>query len=154
MISPPAPPGLDSGFWVLIKLSGGLAADFPFFKPSCLCFFKENVLNLEVLLADIKMWQGNLFMYNLFWWIIVCPAKTPFIIALAYNRPYPSSLEPLFQSESNRETRHSYENDFDLPKTETASRTHFHMKGFALRLVSIHRHKRTRKWPIDKHYKT
>ena len=31
---------------------------------------------------------------------------------------------------------------------ETACRTHFHMKGFALRLVLKQRHKRTRKWPI------
>ena len=30
---------------------------------------------------------------------------------------------------------HSYENDFDLHENETACRTHFHMKGFALRLV-------------------
>ena len=43
---------------------------------------------------------------------------------------------------------HSYENDFDLYENETACRTHFHMKGFALRLVLKQRHKRTRKWPI------
>ena len=30
---------------------------------------------------------------------------------------------------------HSYENDFDLHENETACRTHFHMKCFALRLV-------------------
>ena len=28
---------------------------------------------------------------------------------------------------------HSYENDFDLHENETACRTLFHMKGFALR---------------------
>ena len=44
--------------------------------------------------------------------------------------------------------KHSYENDFDLHKNETACWTHFHMKGFALRLVLKQRHKRTRKWPI------
>ena len=43
---------------------------------------------------------------------------------------------------------HSYENDFDLHENETACRTHFHMKGFALRLVMKRRHKKTRKWPI------
>ena len=43
---------------------------------------------------------------------------------------------------------HSYENDFDLHENETACRTRFHMKGFALRLVLKQRHKRTRKWPI------
>ena len=42
---------------------------------------------------------------------------------------------------------HSYENDFDLHENETACRIHFHMKGFALRLVLRQRYKRTRKWP-------
>ena len=45
---------------------------------------------------------------------------------------------------------HFYENDFDLHENETAYRTHLHMKGFALRLVLKHRHKRTRKWPIQR----
>ena len=44
---------------------------------------------------------------------------------------------------------HSYENDFDLHENETACGTHFHMKGFALRLGLKQRHKRTRKWPIE-----
>ena len=44
---------------------------------------------------------------------------------------------------------HSYENDSDLHENETARRTHFHMKGFALRLVLKQRHKRTWKWPIS-----
>ena len=39
---------------------------------------------------------------------------------------------------------HSYENDFDLHEKETACRTHFHMNGFALRLVLILRQKATR----------
>ena len=43
---------------------------------------------------------------------------------------------------------HSRENDFDLHENETAYRTHFHMKGFTLRLVLKQRHKRTRKWLI------
>ena len=42
----------------------------------------------------------------------------------------------------------SYENNFDLHENETACRTHFCMKGFALWLVLRHRHKSTRKWPI------
>ena len=57
------------------------------------------------------------------------------------NRPFPSSLVPLFQSES-------YENDFDLHENEPEGGTHFHMNGFTLRLVLISRHKRTRKWLI------
>ena len=40
---------------------------------------------------------------------------------------------------------HSYENDFDLHENETACRTNFLMKGFAIRLVLKQRHKRTRK---------
>ena len=42
----------------------------------------------------------------------------------------------------------SYENDFDLHENETAYRTHFQMKGFALKLVLKQRHKRTRKRPV------
>ena len=43
----------------------------------------------------------------------------------------------------------SYENDFTLHENETARRTHFHMKGLAIRLVLKQRHKRTPKWPIN-----
>ena len=43
---------------------------------------------------------------------------------------------------------HSYENNFDLHENETACRTHFHMKGFAVRLVLKQRYKRHRNWPI------
>ena len=43
---------------------------------------------------------------------------------------------------------HSYEKEFDLHQNEPAGGTHFHMKGFALKLVLKQRHKRTRKWPI------
>ena len=51
---------------------------------------------------------------------------------------------PLFQSESNCETI-LIKMTFDLHENETACRTHFHMKGFAL---LKQRYKRTRKWPI------
>ena len=47
---------------------------------------------------------------------------------------------------------HSYENDFDLHENETACRTHFHMKGFAIKFVLKQRHKRTRKWPIPERF--
>ena len=43
---------------------------------------------------------------------------------------------------------HSYENEFDLHENELVGGTHFHMNGFALRLVLTRRQKRTRKWPI------
>ena len=38
----------------------------------------------------------------------------------------------------------------DLYEKETACSTHFYMRGFALRLALRQRHKRTRKWPINK----
>ena len=59
------------------------------------------------------------------------------------NGPFPSSLVPLFQSESKCETILLHEN-------ETACRTHFHKNGFELRLVLKQRHKRSSKWPIAK----
>ena len=39
---------------------------------------------------------------------------------------------------------HCYDNDFDLHENETACRTHFHMKGFVLRLILKQRHKRSK----------
>ena len=45
---------------------------------------------------------------------------------------------------------HSNENEFDLHENELVGGAHFHMNGFALRLVLIltRREKGTRKWPI------
>ena len=43
---------------------------------------------------------------------------------------------------------HSNENEFDLHENEPVGGTHFHMNGFALRLVLTRRHKGTRKCPI------
>ena len=54
----------------------------------------------------------------------------------------------LFSSKRVKVRHHSYENEFDLHENETACGTHYHMRGFALRLVVKRRHKRTRKWPI------
>ena len=42
----------------------------------------------------------------------------------------------------------SDENEYDLHSNGLVSKTHFHMKGFALGLVLKQRQKRTRKWPI------
>ena len=62
------------------------------------------------------------------------------------NRPFPSSLVPLFQSASKCETI--------LMKMTLIcmkilhAELYFHMKGFALRLVLKQRHKGTRNWPI------
>ena len=44
---------------------------------------------------------------------------------------------------------HSYKNDFELHEKETAFRTHFHMKGFALRRALNQGQKKTRKCPIE-----
>ena len=48
---------------------------------------------------------------------------------------------PLFQNESK------CENEFDLHENELAGGTHFHMNGFAIRLVLKQRQKGPRKWP-------
>ena len=59
------------------------------------------------------------------------------------NRPFSSSLVPLFQSESKCKT--ILMKMTDLHENETACRTRFHMKG--LWLVLKQRHKRTQNWP-------
>ena len=43
---------------------------------------------------------------------------------------------------------HSHENEFDLHENRRAGDAHFHMNGFARRLVLIQRQKVTRKCPI------
>ena len=43
---------------------------------------------------------------------------------------------------------HSNENEFDLHENGRAGETHFHMNGFARRLVMTQRQQVTRKWPI------
>ena len=69
------------------------------------------------------------------------------LIDVIYNKPFPSSLEPLFQSESRCE-------DFEMKlsfhswNSLMESRTNYHHKTFALRLVLKKRLKRTRKWPF------
>jgi len=44
----------------------------------------------------------------------------------------------------------SYENEFDLHvhENEPVGETHFHMNGFAKRLILTQRQKTTKKWPI------
>ena len=43
---------------------------------------------------------------------------------------------------------HSNENEFDLHENGHAGEIHFHMNGFARRVVLTQRKKVTRKWPI------
>ena len=43
---------------------------------------------------------------------------------------------------------HSNENEFDLHENGHVGETHFHMNGFAPRLVLKQRQRVTRKWPI------
>ena len=45
---------------------------------------------------------------------------------------------------------HSNENEFDLHENGHVGETHFHMNGFAPRLVLKQRQRVTRKWPIQK----
>ena len=78
---------------------------------------------------------------------------TGYASKIDYNRPFPSSLAPLFQRESKCETI-LMKMTLICIKKETACKTHFHMKGFALGLVLKQRHKRTRKWPIACHEMT
>ena len=64
------------------------------------------------------------------------------------NRPFPSSLLPLFQNESKCETIHM-KMKLHLQVHFHANQIHFHLNGFAHRLVLKQRHKGTRKWPIE-----
>ena len=78
----------------------------------------------------------------------VCPWE---LIQILYqhrppgNRPFPSSLVPLFQNESKCET-------FHMKMSSACSFifmqiSHFHKNGFALRLALKQRHKGTQTWP-------
>ena len=49
---------------------------------------------------------------------------------------------------------HSNENDFDLHENGRGGGRHFHMNGFARRLVLKQKQKVTRKWPIRRAKKT
>ena len=60
------------------------------------------------------------------------------------NRPFPSCLVPLFQNESSCKTFFC-ENEFDLHENKLVGATHFHVNGFAGRLVLTARQKTTRK---------
>ena len=60
-----------------------------------------------------------------------------------YNRPFPSSKKSHFQSEAKCEAI-----DMKMIFNYDANKTHFHNKGFALRLVLKVRFFGTRKWPI------
>ena len=62
-------------------------------------------------------------------------------MTVCQNRPFPSCLVPLFQSESLYIA-------FRMKMSFHSDNTHFHMKRFALSLALKKRHKTTRKWPI------
>ena len=47
---------------------------------------------------------------------------------------------------------HSNENEFDLHENGREGGTHFHMNGFARRLVLKERQRVTRKWPIEEEH--
>ena len=66
------------------------------------------------------------------------------------NRPFPSYPLRPFASVSKRVyvRNHSNENEFDLHENGHVFESHFHMNGFAPRLVLKQRQRVTRKWPI------
>ena len=64
------------------------------------------------------------------------------------NRPSPSSLVPRFQNESTASKTCHMINEFDWHGNETACRTHFHMKGFALKLVLKQIQGKERTWLV------
>ena len=68
--------------------------------------------------------------------------------------PFPSSLVPPFQSESKCKTILMKMTFICMKMKLHMCRTHFHMKGLALRLVLKQRHKRTQKWPIRREKQT
>ena len=59
----------------------------------------------------------------------------------SWSRSLPSYHVPLFQNEA------SYKNKFDLHENKHGGRTHFHLNGFARRLVLKKRQKPTAKLP-------
>ena len=61
------------------------------------------------------------------------------------NRPFPSFLKPLFQSEAKCKAI-----DMEINFDSLANKTHFHKEGFALTgsLVLKVQVFRTRKWPV------
>ena len=63
------------------------------------------------------------------------------------NGPLPSSLVPLFQTESSCKSL-SYESEFDLHENEPAEETHPHLNGFTRSPVLTQRVKASRKCPI------
>ena len=68
---------------------------------------------------------------------------------LIVNRPFPIELP--FASVSKRVfvRKHSNKNGFDLHENGRDGGTHFHMNGFARRLVLKQRQRVTWKWPIN-----
>ena len=65
-----------------------------------------------------------------------------------FNRPFPSSLVPLFQSESKCETI-LMKTTLICMKMKLDALLISIRKGFALSLVLKQRHRRIRKWPIQ-----
>ena len=69
------------------------------------------------------------------------------------NRPFPSSLVPLFQLNESKCETSFIKMRFCMQFHFHANPSHFHRNGFALRLVLKQGNKGTRKWPIVKKQK-
>ena len=66
----------------------------------------------------------------------------------AGNRPFPSSLVMCLCFKASLSAKPLLWKWLWFASKWSCMQNHFHMKGFALRLVLKQRHKRTRKWPI------
>ena len=85
-------------------------------------------------------------MVHTHYWEQILPFPLLFVISTLHcniNRPFPSSKKSHFQSEAKCEAI-----DMKMIFNYDANKTHFHNKGFALRLVLKVRFFGTRKWPI------
>ena len=91
---------------------------------------KKHVLHFHPVRSETKTYHDSL------------ARVFPHSASATSNRPFPSSLVPLFQSESKCET-------IVMKMTLICMKMKLHAELiFALRLVLKQRHKRTRKWPI------
>ena len=77
--------------------------------------------------------------------VFLCKMSTNLsnVQVFVYNRPFPSCLVPLFESESWCIAFH-----MKMSFYSHADKTHFHMRSFARGLALKKRHKTIRKWPV------
>ena len=113
----------------------------------CLCRSGLTLLHSELRTKNIRRDTWSAVSYNFYW------LKTSSVIQSRTSRSRvkcaecPGYLAPLFQNESSRNNL-TYKDEFDFHENESWGRTHFHLNGFAQRLVLTQRQNLTRKWLI------